>query len=114
MRSIQIEQADELAVIDKTAVSRAGLVNVVELIENTAKDLSLDHNISSIKDDPKQKSYVHLTIETNGAWEPTMRFLRLLGTLPYQVVVEDSSLNVVDGKWQSISNLRFTIVPEKS
>lgn len=112
IRSIQIDEKANLDTIDQSLLTRTGLVNLIELLESTGKNLGLDITISSVRDDPKQKTQVTITVDTNGPWEPSFRYLHFLESLPYQVNIENSILNSEDGKWHSTATLRITLAPE--
>lgn len=112
MRSIQIDESEKLRIIDNAVLRRTELINFIELLESTGKKMGLALTISSVRDDPKVKTEVRLTVETLGNWEPSIRFLRMLQSLPYKSNIEESTLSVESGKWRNTSGLRISLTPE--
>lgn len=73
-------------------VPKEGTVEFIELIEKLGRDNNLSIEVESVKinEAPTQKEQVELltlSLATKGSWNSTYRFLSLLETLPYKVII---------------------------
>jgi hypothetical protein len=113
-QSIRIQQSSisgELVIFDRLVLSDNNLVSLIESIENVGKALALDAHIVSVvgkKQDVKstEPEKVTIVVEARGMWAPVFSFLHALESLPYRVMVSDTSLVKEGESW----HLRITLL----
>lgn len=115
---LQKESKTELAIVDEVLLTKSDLVELVEKLEKTGRDLGLIVSISSITNDSKTSSSqnpetVRISIETRGAWAQNLKFVRLVETLPHKFAIDRLDLNFDGQDWRTLVNLRVTTYPER-
>ncbi len=73
-------------------VSRDGTVAFLEMIEKTARDTGLvintkSVNVTAVPTHIEEFETLNLVLSTEGTWNNTYRFLSILETLPYKVII---------------------------
>lgn len=115
LRSLRASAADDILRLDRAAVTKSGLVNVISMIEDTGKSLGLVITISSISGGTSSASNtpmtVRIAVETSGPWSPNLSFSHLLENLPYKVSVDESKLTRTEKTWQGHYVLSLTTLP---
>jgi Tfp pilus assembly protein PilO len=82
----------------------------VEQVENLAKGSGLKektNNIFSVKGDTSTTKIFQMQLETTGSWSNNMYFLSQLENLPYDIHIQDISLNNQSGVGKA-SSLSWT------
>lgn len=100
---VQKEAAEDLADFNKIVLTGDKLVFLIEDVEKTGRALGLETNIISVgnaeENNAAEPEIIRMVIETQGAWAPTLAFLRAMENLPHRVMIDESSLSKVDNAW---------------
>jgi hypothetical protein len=91
----------EAEMIDQALVKEAGIIDLLEQIENLKEELEIEVNLLSFSDDqprqdPEGHPYVELTIEANGELGQLKIFLEKLLDWPYLLKTKVVDLNAMD------------------
>lgn len=104
IRAIRNNADKDLVAFDKFVFSGDKLVPLIEKIEEAGRALGLDTNILSVGKIEDKKSLepniVRITMETQGPWAPTLSFLRAMESLPYRVMIDESSFTREETVWR--------------
>ena len=104
IRMIQNNATEDTKAFDDMTLSNDNLVFLIESIEGIGQTLSLDTNILSVGKIEDKKSIepdiVRIAMETQGAWSPTLSFLRAIESLPHRVMIDESSLSKNETGWR--------------
>ncbi|MBI2086748.1 MAG: hypothetical protein HYT69_01075 [Candidatus Zambryskibacteria bacterium] len=99
--------ATELEQLDNLVISDSKLASLIEKIEQAGSSFGLNISILSVgkvedkKAKPVEPHLVRIVMETAGPWAPTLAFLRAIETLPYRVMIEESSIYREEIFWRS-------------
>ncbi len=115
---LQESSKEELALIEEIILTRADLVALLEKLENTGRDLGLNVSISSITNDSKTSSSanpetVRISIESRGAWGPSLSYIKLVENLPHKFSIDRVDLGTDGEGWRTIISLKVVTYPEK-
>lgn len=77
------------------------LVNLIEKIEKTGRDLGLETAIVSVggadEGGSKKTEKIRIVLETKGSWTANFTFLSAIESLPYRVIINESSFLKEEG-----------------
>lgn len=110
IKEIQTAAAEDLETFESLVFTDGDLVPFIENIEEVGEKLSLETKIVSVNEiaskKPDEPNLIRLTIETvEGSWPATLSFLRAIESLPYRVMIDESTLSKDTNGWR----LRMTI-----
>ena len=80
-----------------------GAVDFITAFEQTAQSIGLKFNTVSLDSEQatdlssQNKELLHVTFETNGSWNNTMKFLSIVESLPYAVQITGANLEGAAG-----------------
>lgn len=116
LRAIRVSSSQDLESINKAAVTKSRLADVVSEIEASGKSLGLALSISSISASAQaastSPSTVRIAVETLGSWSGSIGFVHLIENLPYRISIEESKLALTDKGWKGNNTFSITILPE--
>lgn len=99
IRSMKNNSAGDIMLLDTSTLSDDKLVPFIELIEGVGKGMSLKTTITSVSVDKAdarasavEPAKVHVTVQTEGAWAPSIGFLHALENLPTPVAIDSTTL----------------------
>ena len=105
IRAAQNNSGQDIEAFDNLALAGDKIVPLIESIEGAGRALGLDTSILSVGKIEDKKSadppIVRIVMETQGAWAPTLSFLRAIESLPYRVMIDESSLSKEEVGWRS-------------
>ncbi len=105
IRAIQNSAAEDIKAFNKIILSNDRLVPLIENIEASGRDLGLDAEILSVGEVEGTGSLglhtIRMVIETQGAWAPTLSFLRVMESLPHRVLIDESNISKQSDGWRS-------------
>jgi hypothetical protein len=106
IRSARNIASGDIAELEGITLTQAKLVSFIETIESLGRGMNLETDTISVSAD---KTSIRLTIETEGGWASSIRFVQALENLPYRVNIEESVLAAGAGSktWRSRSMLNL-------
>lgn len=109
IRSVLGGIKEDIEEFNKFTLTEPGVVPMVEKIESAGRKLGLETNTTSIsvaKPDGAASSTegvkkIKIVVETKGTESATLTFLRSLESLPYRIMIDESSIIQEEGGWRS-------------
>ncbi len=100
IRAVQNDAKGDIEAFNNFVFSDDKLVLLIENIEEAGQTLGLDTKIVSVSKIEDKKAVVpdivRIVMETQGSWAPTLSFFRAIESLPYRVMIDESSLSRVE------------------
>ena len=99
IQTIKNSSKDDIAALEKYALSEDSLVPFIEFLETSGKSMGLTTHIASVnltKPDARSATLIdqaRIEIETDGAWNASIGFVHLLENLPTSVIITSSSMS---------------------
>lgn len=109
IKSVKNNHLDEINKIESIVIKDSDLVTFIEYLEKIATDMGLTIKTTSLAQDngnSKTVQYplvVHISIETDGPWVTSMKFINALENLRTKATIDSASLSL--GAPSNISNL---------
>lgn len=100
VRSIKNNSGADLAGLDNLVISQKKVVSFIGMIESLGGNMGLlTHTLSVATDE----TTVRIALETDGSWTHSMDFIQALETLPYKVVLDETTMayNVDSSGWHT-------------
>jgi Tfp pilus assembly protein PilO len=109
IRSVLGSIQEDIEEFDKYTLTEARVVPMVEKIETVGRKLGLETNTTSISvakpegtaSSTEGVKKIKIVVETKGEKTPTMTFLGALESLPYRIMIDESSVIQEEGGWRS-------------
>ena len=102
LRKATENTSDQKSKIGELFVGQSDAVNFIGKIENLAKDAGLAYVTKSVETEPlpgddQSKELITINMNTTGLWSNTVKFLKLIETLPYSLKINSLRLGVIKG-----------------
>lgn len=116
LRKATENTSDQKSRIEQLFVGQSGAVDFIGKIEDMAKNSGLTYKTDTVETEPMPgsedlgKELVTINMTTTGLWSNTIKFLKLIESLPYSVKVNNIRLNVVKGAAANVSGNAGTSV----
>lgn len=122
LRAVAISGSAELDKIENYIVSAGKEIELVQQIENLAKNSGLEYSTDLIEKKEgvdTTKDMLHIKILTNGSWSTSRKFISLIEHLPYNVRINEldmiksgeSTGSTTVPTWRT--NVDFSVVQKK-
>ncbi|MBX4198801.1 hypothetical protein KW800_00790 [Candidatus Parcubacteria bacterium] len=116
LRALKQSEADDIARLDKVAVTKTELVDVISQIESFGKSLGLGVTIASISGGTSSATgtpmTVKIAVDSTGTWASNLTLLHMLENLPYKASVDDAKLAQSDKGWRGNYTFALTVLNE--
>jgi len=103
IKMIQANSREEITALDELVFTNDKLVSLIESIEEKGKVLKLDTKIASVERKESATAdpdLIRMVVEAGGSWSATSAFLHALESLPYRVMIDESSLLRTPEDWR--------------
>ena len=116
IRNLQNDTGEDVGAFNELLLSSDKLIGLIENIEGAGRALGIETKIVSVgeadddsapsatapdeKNEIKQET-VQIIIEAEGSWSETLSFLRAMESLPYRIMIEESSMSKGEISWNS-------------
>lgn len=103
IKTIRASLSEDSLALDELAFTSEKLVPFIESIEEKGESLKLDTSITSVEKkegaDPADPGLINLVVETTGSWASNSAFLHAIESLPYRVMIKESTLSRNQDAW---------------
>jgi hypothetical protein len=108
----------DLEVFEDAILTRSDLVSVVEGLEKIGRGMGLSVSVTSIANENVKASQAteqvfRVSVETNGAWDKSLSFVRMFESLPYKLSIERIDLSLDGDDWRTNTSIRLSTYPER-
>ncbi len=119
LRKATENTSDQKSKIGELFVGQSDAVNFIGKIESLAKDSGLTYVTKSVETeavpgDDQTKELITINMNTAGLWSNTVKFLKLIESMPYSLKINSLRLNVVKGASVSVASTTESMASQNS